>query len=259
MGGGPSLNDFADEIKKNRADGVKLITLNGAYNWALHHGLTPSATIVVDARPFNARFTKPVVDDCKYLLASQCDPSVFEGLPKDRTYIWHTMAEQLHEVLDAQYGAGGWYAIPGGSTVLLRAIPLMRMLGYSKFILYGCDSCLKGDEHHAFEQDENNAPYSIPVIVNPGGRVFQCHASMISQAQEFIGLVQQLGDVIELDVKGDGLLAYILEVGAELADVRRSPFHNDDGTPYFSTGEFRTAVCTTSIAQHLNGDEWPLP
>lgn len=56
LGGGPSLASFEEEIKQKRAEGVKLITLNGAYNWALAHGLTPSVQIIVDARPFNARF-----------------------------------------------------------------------------------------------------------------------------------------------------------------------------------------------------------
>jgi len=221
LGGGPSLNQFEEEIIRNRADGVKCITLNGAYNWAVHHGITPSAQIVVDARQFNARFTKPVVNDCRYLIASQCHPDVFKELPKDRTFIWHTMAEQLGEVLDEQYGAGGWYGIPGGTTVLLRAIPLMRMLGYHKFILYGCDSCLMGDSHHAYEQNENANFYSLPVIINPSGRTFRCAPFMASQAHEFIDMIKYIGDEIELDVKGDGLLAHILEVGAEQAELQQ--------------------------------------
>jgi len=218
LGGGPSMATFEDEIKRYRADGVKLLTLNGAYNWAVHHGLTPSAQIIVDARPFNARFTKPVVDDCKYLIASQCDPSVFEGLPKDRTFIWHTSAEMIHDILLAAYPLG-YRAIPGGSTVLLRAIPLMRMLGYRRFILYGCDSCLTQDQHHVYEQKENDSEVVLPVIVHPGGRVFGCHTWMISQAREFLDLIRYLGDVIELDVRGDGLLSHILQVGAAQAEI----------------------------------------
>ena len=129
LGGGPSLAAFEGEIKQRRAEGVKLVTLNGAYNWALDHGLTPSAQVMVDARPFNARFTKPVVEGCKYLLASQCDPSVFEGLPQDRTYLFYTNVDAIKDILKEQYGV--WWSVPGGSTVLLRAIPLLRTLGYA--------------------------------------------------------------------------------------------------------------------------------
>lgn len=213
LGGGPSMAQFEDDIKAKRAEGIKLITLNGAYNWALEHGLTPSAQIMVDARPFNARFTKPVVDDCKYLISSQCDPSVFEGLPKDRTLIWHTSTEFIKDILNEQYET--YWGVPGGSTVLLRAIPLLRMLGFKRFHLYGCDSCLSGTTHHAYSQPENYEKLIIPV--NVGGKIFQCYSWMISQAQEFMSLIKYLGDEIELEVYGEGLLSHILLTGSGLS------------------------------------------
>jgi SAM-dependent methyltransferase len=229
LGGGPSMPAFEAEMKARRADGVKLLTLNGAYNWALDHGLIPSAQIIVDARAFNARFTKPVLDDCKYLLASQCDPSVFEGLPPDRTYLWHTNQALIRDLLDAQY-PGGWHAIPGGSTVLLRALPLMRMLGYRKFHLYGCDSCLRNvpdgstigrtdlpPQHHAYAQPENDKGLVIPVTLTGSSQIFYCHPWMISQAQELMEMIRIFGSEIELAIHGDGLLAHILETGAKLA------------------------------------------
>jgi len=223
LGGGPSMAEFESEIKQHRKDGVKLITLNGAYNWCLEHNLIPSAQVMVDARPFNARFSKPVVDDCKYFIGSQCDPSVFEGLPKDRTFIWHSSLELLGDILKEHYGDDPWWCIPGGSTVLLRAIPLMRMLGFGKFHLYGCDSCLTDDVHHAYSQPENDKARVIPVMLGcPGpsnGRTFQCHYWMVAQAQEFCGLIKYLGNEIELEIHGDGLLAYLVKAGAEAADV----------------------------------------
>jgi len=217
LGGGPSMPAFEDEIKEKRAAGVKLVTLNGAYNWALDHGLVPSAQIIVDARAFNARFVQPVVEGCKYLISSQCDPSVFAGLPQDRTLIWHTSTEMIREALTAQYPEG-WWGTPGGSTVLLRAIPLLRVLGFTRFHLYGCDSCLSEDgRHHAYGQSENDAGVVIAVTV--GGRVFACHPWMASQAQEMMELIRMLGDEIELEIYGDGLLAWMLRYAADLEAV----------------------------------------
>lgn len=216
LGGGPTLNQFEDKIKEFRANGVKLITTNGSYNWALEHGLTPSAQIIVDAREFNKRFTKPIVDSCVYLIASQVHPSVLEGLPKERTYLWHTGAEHISDLLKKQYN-DVYYPIPGGSTVLLRTIPLMRMLGYTKFHLFGCDSCLSDEQaHHAFAQPENDSEAIIPCSIN--GRVFKCHAWMISQAQEFVDLIRVFGDAIELEIYGDGMLKWILDSSANLQD-----------------------------------------
>src|SRR5678815_3534063 len=101
-----------------------------------------------------------------------------------------------------------------------RAIPLLRTLGYGKFILYGCDSCIMNGSHHAYEQTENERKYEIPVVLNPSGQVFKCHSFMIAQAHEFMEMIRAIGDEIELDVKGDGLLAHILEVGAEQVELQ---------------------------------------
>jgi hypothetical protein len=222
LGGGPSMPAFLEDIREKKKHGVKLVTLNGAYNWALAHDLAPLNTIIVDARAFNARFTKPVRDDCTYLIASQCDPAVFAGLPKDRTFIWHTSAEMIQDLLRKQYETS--FPVPGGSTVLLRAIPLLRMLGYKRFHLYGCDSCLMtapdGPEtervHHAYPQPENDDPASIAVNVTGTSRIFHCYPWMISQAQEMQDVIRGLGEEIELEIYGDGLLAYLLRSAAEM-------------------------------------------
>jgi hypothetical protein len=212
VGGSPSLAGQWDEIKRKRDDGVKLIALNGAYKECIDRGIMPSAMMMVDARPFNARFVDPIIPDCKYFIASQCDPSVFAKCPKERTYIWHTMIDDMKEELDKRYER--WYGVPGGSTVMLRAIPLFRMLGFKRFHLFGCDSCLIDDTHHAYEQKENDGAPILNVTV--GGRVFKCHAWMVSQAQEFIETIKFLGDEIELEIYGDGLLRHILVTGADM-------------------------------------------
>jgi SAM-dependent methyltransferase len=234
LGGGPSLNGQLDTIRQMRTDGCKLVTLNGAYHWALEHGLTVSAQIVVDARPFNARFTKPVEDKTLYLIGSQCDPTVLEGLPKERTYLWHTTAETIRDILEEKC-PGEWFGVPGGCTVLLRAIPLLKMLGYRKFHLFGCDSCtwpqhdgnFTADRskdvpppplHHAYSQPENDGVPIYPVTV--GGRVFTCTAWQTAQATEFVSLIKVMGDMFELEVHGNGLLGWILQHGAQI-DIER--------------------------------------
>jgi SAM-dependent methyltransferase len=217
VGGGPSLESQVGVIRQMRAEGHLLVTLNGAYNWALDQGLSVSGTIVVDARPFNARFTHPVQDDTRYFVGSQCDPATFEGLPHERTWMWHTTAESIRDILE-ELCPGKWYGVVGGCTVLLRAIPLLRMLGYQRFHLFGCDSCVSAEAHHAYPQPENDGAPIFPTLV--GGRKFGCTAWQIAQAQEFMNLIRVMGDMFELEVHGDGLLKWILDHGAEL-DVER--------------------------------------
>jgi hypothetical protein len=88
------------------------------------------------------------------------------------------------------------------------------------------DSCFLGDAasfaefdgqkqpslHHAYSQPENDNAPVIPVIVK--GKTFYCHPWMISQAQEFMDLIRVMGNEMELDVRGPGLLSWIVEAGA---------------------------------------------
>jgi len=214
--GGPSLTDYTDEIIKLRAQGMPMITTNGTYNWALENGMHPSMQLIIDAREFNKRFVRPVVDDCKYIIASQCHPEVLKGLPVDRTFLWHVSGTDngIEELLDELYEL--WFSVPGGSTVTLRGLCLLRMLGFHKIHMYGFDSCYRDSAHHAYDQPENDYK-SVRVSVGCGGtRTFLCDAWMYTQAKEFLDMVKLFGDEIDLNIKGDGLIAHIIETGAKL-------------------------------------------
>jgi hypothetical protein len=233
--GGPSLNEFEEEVIQNHRDGMPTVTINGTYNWALERGITNVNQCIIDARPynwalergitnvnqciidarpFNKRFVTPPRDDCSYFIASQCDPSVFEDLPLDRTYMWQvtTSPDALIAIEDlySEYTVCG-----GGSTCTLRAMVLMRMLGFYKQHYYGLDSCMMGDEHHAYPQEENDYKTDL-MPVRVAGRTFQCHPFMAYQAHEFVDMVKILKDEIQIDVKGDGLIAWIIKKAAEM-------------------------------------------
>ena len=97
----------------------------------------------------------------------------------------------------------------------------MRMLGYRRFHLFGCDSCLQDrrGQHHAYSQPENDSELVIATRCQPSGRMFWCFPWMISQGQEFIGLIKFIGSEIDLEIHGDGLLKHIIETWADLPEV----------------------------------------
>lgn len=212
--GGPSMNDCVDTIRGLRESGAALVTVNGAYEWALKHGLEPSVQIVLDAREFNARFARPVTPYTKYLIASQVHPKTLEGLPRERTFLWHSGVSDENEQLIREL-QGNFFPIPGGSTVVLRAIPLLRMIGFHRLHLFGFDSCVRGSQHHAYAQPENNNEQTVPVTC--GGQVFECTPWQISQASEFRDVVAFMGDEVECAVYGDGLIAAIIRTGADFS------------------------------------------
>lgn len=218
LAGGPTMNDCLDEIRALREAGAALVTCNGAYHWAIEKGLSISAQIVLDSREFNARFTKPVLDKCKYLIASQVHSSTLDGLPRDRTYLWNSGISEANENLIREL-TGYYFPVPGGSTVVLRSLALLRILGFWKIHLFGFDSCVKPNgQHHAYDQAENDNELLIPVTC--GGKTFECTPWMVSQASEFRDVVKFLGDEVEIAVHGDGLIAAIIENGASFSQLK---------------------------------------
>ena len=228
LGGGPTLNDFKDDIAEKRASGMPLVTTNGSYNWAIEQGLSPSLQLVIDAREHNHRFTKMtegLTDTTKYIIASQCHPSVFDDLPLDRTFVWQvSISPEIVDHVNKHYGKQyeDWYPMPGGSTVMLRAFPLLRSLGYHKIHAYGFDSCVfPGKYHHAYDQVENDDGGPIEMTACKNSRfekVFLCHPWMVYQVKEFQLMSTRLLQDVDLIVYGDGLIAYMIKVAAEEAD-----------------------------------------
>lgn len=217
VGGGPSLEDTFDELEAQVANGAKLIAVNNTHDWLLDKGLKPSAMVMIDARPHNIRFVQRPISTCKYLIASQCDPSVFDSLSGHNVWIWHAKNDEGEKEILDNYYMGQWLPIIGGSTVILRSIWLFRMLGFHNIDVYGFDSCLFGDRHHSYDQPENDA--SPVVKVTCAGKEFYSSAWMLSQADDFMHFVKKLGEHFQLNVHGDGLISHIIQEGAGYEEI----------------------------------------
>jgi len=228
VGGGPSLNDTLPELLELLRAGAKLATVNGAYHWALDHNLEPKVQIVLDARPSNARFVDPPLPRCHYLVASVCHPDVWDRVEgRDRTWIYHpvTKDDEAAKILNDYYGEKNWYSVLGGTTVTTRALFALRMFGYLRYNLFGTDLAWgKNGQHHAYPQPENESDQRYKVTVSPTGhpemtRDFECAGWHIKALEDFLQIVRVNGDQFLINVHGDGLLAHVMNVNAELADL----------------------------------------
>lgn len=226
LGGGPSLNDYVDEIKEHKKNGAKIVTMNGTYGWAKEHDLWPVTQFMIDAREFNTRFVDPVDEKNVYVIAAQCHPDLVDKLPKDRTYISNCnldpgSIEICNELLGDMYDFEGWFPVPGGSTVMLRCLPALKMMGFRDIEIYGFDSCFRKQEHHAYPQTENDIPDMSDdrvAFVDVKGTVFAVEPWQLCQANEFIHLRQLLLKELNIKIHGDGLIAHCIETGVDILE-----------------------------------------
>ena len=205
--GGPTLKKTFPDLLEKRQNGMPVITVNGTHKYCMTGGLIPSAMIMLDSREFNNRFVYPLVEECKYFISSQCHPSVFENLKDNKVWIWHCAGDDNIDLLEEEYGKD-YFPVMGGATIALRAVHLLRMLGFPKFEMYGFDSCIMED-HHAYDQPENDGEEVIDVMVS--GREFLCTAAHYHQAKEFVDMISKTGEHYDLAVHGDGLISHIIK------------------------------------------------
>jgi hypothetical protein len=124
-------------------------------------------------------------------------------------------------VLDDYYD-GHWHGIAGGTTVASRAVPLLRMMGYLRFDLFGVDCCWLDGQHHAFAQPENEGERRVALHLTPTrdggeGRTFQCAPWHVKAFEDWLQMIRVNGHLFALNVHGGGMLAYALREGARVA------------------------------------------
>lgn len=222
--GGPSLEATFGELEQLVEAGVKTVTVNGTHDYLLDRGIRPSAMVICDAREFNKRFAQRPQKGCKYFVASQCHPAIYDALDMVDVYQFHLhQGIGEHEVVERELGRVPW--IVGGCTVGLRAIHLMRVLGFQKMHIFGMDSCRTQDkQHHAYPQKENDFPYLEEVTF--AGRTFVCDYWMLEQFNGFVRLAKTLGDLFELQIHGDGMIAHFVKT---IAETGKNPLEDYDG------------------------------
>ncbi len=228
LAGGPSLNDFTEEIQQKRADGAALATCNGTHDWALKHGMIPSMHFQSDGRQFNERFVRNPQETCKYILSAFCHPDVFSNLghqidpvidqKKYDVEIWYSAMypESTTQILVNHYYGPNFAYIEGGSTVATRALSILQVLGFRNIEVYGLDGCY--GSAHAYEQPENEGETTQAVKI--AGKEFQCSGWQIAQAQHLLDAVRGGWlDEINLAVHGDGMIAWMIEAGSKEENV----------------------------------------
>ncbi len=203
IGGGPSAIDTIDEIRTRERQGQDLFALNGTAHWLAQYALFPKYQVILDSRPSNRQFVRPPSAE-QFLLASQCDPSLFDALKNEDVTLFHHAEDGIETYFD-----GKSVLIGGGITVGLTALALAYALGYRQMHLYGYDSSDRAGLSHAYAQMEVGAENDRREIWF-GRESFCCSPAMYAQAQAFPTFAELLArNGVTITVHGSGLLPTI--------------------------------------------------
>ena len=202
VGGGPSVADELDIIRKRHALGQKIFALNGAAKFLNKNNIIPEYQVILDARAGNIDLLGRADE---YLIASQCHPTLFDSV--SNITIWHPAVEELEKYLpdyDGEYAMIG-----GGTTVGLSTMCLAYTMGYRKLHLFGYDCSHRNAMGHAYKQKMNDNDILCKVTVN--GKVFTSSLTMARQAELFPQVCNNLIDLgCIITVDGDGLIKEVL-------------------------------------------------
>jgi len=210
IGGGPSLASTLELIAEMKRRGAKLFALNNAAKFMHEHGISADVQIILDPRPVDIAFLEKRWCD-EVLLASQCDPSLFDHCEKIGypVRIWHPLIDNITEKIPYPQPV----LVGGGLTVGLSGLCLIYTLGHRDLHLFGYDSCHAENKSHAYEQ-KIETPEMVRVCVE--GRVFNCSLMMAGQAHAFQQVAQMLAENgCDITVHGDGLIPHLVKVWQE--------------------------------------------
>tara|TARA_Y100000310_G_scaffold181396_2_gene181335 strand:- start:8689 stop:9459 length:771 start_codon:yes stop_codon:yes gene_type:complete len=199
VGSGPTVKDFVEEIREEKALNRPICGVKGAYDFLVENEITPHFYLSVEPRD------RPLLHpqkDSLFLVASRCHPNMFKKLKDYQVLVWNAWGGEFEQPFyenDLAYG--------GGSTSGLRAISIGYILGFRKFHLYGFDSCLIGGEKRIGQGDVHGDIKTMSVIV--GGKHFTASIAMAEQANTFQEIYEYVKG-ITIKSFGDGLITAII-------------------------------------------------
>lgn len=218
---GPSLADHIDDIRARQQAGFSVASMNGSHNFLIENGIIPDYYFQIDAREGNLSFLERANDHTTYIIASQCQPEIFEALKGRKVRLWQVhnyegASEAIREKSPRATVFSGSYNIGQSSLYAILA------MGYRVWHLFGYDASMREGEKHAFDQPQNDREEVHEVMFR--GKVYAATATMAHHAQTFLdrwAMFRNLG--IDIQIISDGLLPDMVAEQQELQAIQFEP------------------------------------
>lgn len=229
---GPSLKDtWRTLFAERKVFGATIVSVSGAHDFLIEHGIVPDIHIECDPREHKAFFTRTPHPDVDYWIASCCHPKLVDQLSANKRSLWHVYNSEVDRQIIAPDGPDpGGYLLCGAGTVGSRAVNLMYVAGHRSLSIYGMDCSFTSDGEQHAGAHSGKVQHEWPVKV--GDRWFRTSGNLVYTAQGFMENMRLLSHTskvngepcvegtdkqIEMFLHGDGLLAHMYCVAMETA------------------------------------------
>lgn len=217
VGGGPSLKTELENLRKCKY----IMACGSVHDYLMSKGIVPTWTVVCDPDLIMQSYLTRVDQDCtKFLIASQCDPSLFEYFKEKgaNVTIWHLNGDKF----DVSVYGNNQIAIGGGCTVGTRAMVIAMGMGFFNLHLYGMDTALTNQEHHAYEWNDPTIEkihdtHDIQLEID--GPKFTIAGYHLGQLFDIRALMSQYANRMQLTVHGESFLAYYMRLAQKRLEL----------------------------------------
>ena len=217
VGGGPSVKNHIEEIKKHKT----IICCGSPHDFLIENKITPTYAVICDPDPVSINYFQKLDTEVKYLVASSAHKTLIDHFKESQVVLWHCHSDDYNgkiENIEVDY-----QAIGGGCTVGLRSICIAMMLGYTNIHFYGFDSCLsEGDISYPYEisTEEEKATMKDVYTIKVGDlsglkgheKEFRCYGYQLAQAYHFKQFYQNYGNSFNPTFHGEGLLPELMKM-----------------------------------------------
>ena len=214
-GGGPSIADELENIRRMKAEGGVIYALNNTARFIAENGIKPDYQVILDPRPENIDFVKQPWADM-LLLCSQAHPSLAVRA-RQMGYamrLWHPAIPGMKK------HTGTVPLVTVSLTAGLSTISLAHSMGHYDFHFFGYDCSHRDKKSHAYRQDMNAKDEIVRCCVD--NQVFYASMSMAGQANQFKEFYDMMRTKYDctMTVHGDGLLPAMVKSWQKQAALR---------------------------------------
>lgn len=206
---GPSLNDTYQKI----LDFKHVLVCGSAHDHLIRLGIVPNYALVCDGgKEDKGNYSLPQ-KETTYLIASQCDPSLFEHLKDHKVEMWHYRGQCAPTPEEEREVLNGEPSLSWGSSVTIVAIQICMFLGHQDLHFFGFDSCYgdHGMSHHCTKISGSMEYQKMPATV--GGKTFISDLALMEQANQFFRIQEAQHQFLHSTIYGGGLIAEMVRQG----------------------------------------------